>query len=75
MSSDTEKNEESSALEVRADDQRRVLHSTVAELRSKVQEEFNPRRLLRTYVAPISAAAAFCGLLLGYSFTGMFTRY
>ena len=61
-------------LEMRAADQRRRLHSSVAELRSKVQEKLDVKRTAREYVLPLSGAAALLGTLLGYGITGVFTR-
>jgi len=62
-------------LEMRAADQRRRLHSSVVELRSKVREKMNVKQVARQYVPALSGAAALFGMLLGYGFTGMFTRH
>jgi hypothetical protein len=61
-------------LEMRAADQRRRLHSSVVELRSKVREKLNVKRTARQYIPVASGAAALFGLLLGYGTAGMFTR-
>lgn len=61
-------------LEERAADQRRRLHSTAVELRSKVREKLDVKRAARQYAPVASGAAALFGMLLGYGFTGMFTR-
>jgi hypothetical protein len=62
-------------LEMRAADQRRRLHSTVVELRSKVREKLDVKQTARQYVPALSGAAALVGVLLGYGLTGMFTRH
>jgi hypothetical protein len=61
-------------LEARAADERRRLHSTVVELRSKVREKLDVKRTARQYVPVASGAAALIGMLLGYGVAGMFTR-
>ncbi len=65
-------------LEVRAADQRRRLHNSVVELRAtlrdNLREKLAVRRQVRHYLPQAAAAAAFLGLVLGYSTTGMFTR-
>ncbi len=61
-------------LEMRAADQRRRLHSSVVELRSKVREKLNVKRTARQYVPIASGAAILFGMLLGYGTAGMFTR-
>ena len=61
-------------LEKRAADQRRNLHSSVVEIRQSVKEKMDVKRNVRNHLAPASGAMAFVGLLLGYAFTGIFTR-
>ena len=61
-------------LEMKAADQRRRLHSSVVELRSKVREKLDVKRTARQYVPIASGAAALFGMLLGYGAAGMFTR-
>jgi hypothetical protein len=61
-------------LEARAADQRRRLHSTAVELRSKVREKLDVKRTARQYAPVASGAAALFGMLLGYGVAGMFTR-
>jgi hypothetical protein len=75
MSTKPQHKEPPYTLELRAADQRRRLHSSVVELRSRVQERLNPKQLGREYLLPASAVAAFLGLVLGYGLTGMFTRH
>ena len=61
-------------LENQAADQRRKLHNRVVELKSTVRENLDIRRRAREYLMPVAGAAALLGLVLGYGFTGMFTR-
>ena len=62
------------ALEVRASDTRRRLHSSVEELRWQVRERLNLKRNARQYAPAASAVAALLGLGMGYSLAGIFTR-
>lgn len=62
-------------LEERAADQRRQLHNAVVELKSNLRESLDIRRNARQYLLPAAGAAAVLGLVLGYGFTGIFTRY
>lgn len=65
-------------LEKRAAEQRRQIHNTVTELRQSVKqtvkEKLDVKPYAREYLWPAAGAMAFIGLILGYSFTGMFTR-
>ena len=61
-------------LEQRASEQRRRLHNSVAELRDSVRERLDYRRLASENVWPAAGALALVGLVLGWGFTGMFTR-
>jgi hypothetical protein len=61
-------------LEKRAADQRRNLHSSVAELRQSVREKMDVKRNVRNHLGPAAGALALAGLLLGYAVTGIFTR-
>lgn len=65
-------------LEQRADEQRRRLHYSVTELRSnvkdKVRERLDARRIARQYLWQGVGFAAIVGLAMGYRFTGFFTR-
>jgi membrane-bound lytic murein transglycosylase B len=74
MSTSPMKNEPTYTLELRAADQRRRLHSSVNELRFKVQQRLDVKRIAREYLVPASGVGAAIGLLLGYGLTGMFTR-
>lgn len=62
-------------LEVRADEQRRRLHNSVNELRAQVRDKIDVKRNAREYVWPASGVVALTGLVIGYGFAGMFTRY
>ncbi|HEV8523104.1 MAG TPA: hypothetical protein VGQ71_01285 [Terriglobales bacterium] len=61
-------------LEARAADQRRRLHNSVVELRSRLRETLDLRKAARQHLRPAAGMAALVGLFLGYAFTGMFTR-
>lgn len=55
-------------LELRAAEQRRRLHNSVAELRFQVREKLDTRRTFRRYFWPASALVGLFGLVLGYGF-------
>jgi ElaB/YqjD/DUF883 family membrane-anchored ribosome-binding protein len=65
-------------LEQRAAEQRRRLHESVVELKSTVREEvrehLDVNRYAREYFWQAAGSAAVLGLVMGYSFAGMFTR-
>jgi hypothetical protein len=65
-------------LEVRAADQRRQLHNSVVELRStlraEIRERLDVRKTARGYLPQAAGAVALMGLVMGYGFSGMFTR-
>ena len=61
-------------LELRAAEQRRRLHNSVAELRVQMREKLDLRRNARRYFWPASAVVGLCGLLMGYGFGGILTR-
>lgn len=63
------------ALELRAQEQRRRLHNSVAELRSELREKLDVRKNVREYIVPASAGVAVVGLVLGFGIAGIFTRY
>jgi hypothetical protein len=75
MSTPAAGNEPAYTLEVRAADQRRRLHSSVVELRSRLRERLDLKQNAREYLMPASALAALIGLVFGYGFAGMFTRH
>ncbi len=61
-------------LELKAAEERRVLHKSVEELKTQVREKLEPQKLAREYIVPVSLAAAFTAFLAGYGITGIFTR-
>jgi hypothetical protein len=60
-------------LELRAAEQRKRLHNSVAELRLQMRAKLDVRRNARRFFWPASAVVALCGLVLGYGFAGMIT--
>jgi hypothetical protein len=65
----------SNDLEIKAADERRRLHQTIVELRSRVHEEFDLKRRIRDRLGRACAVVALVGLGLGYSLTGLFVRH
>jgi hypothetical protein len=61
-------------LELKAADERRRLHGTLAELRSRVHEELDVKKRVRQNLGAVCAVAALLSLGIGYSITGMFVR-
>ena len=61
-------------LELRAAEERKRLQNTMIEIKSRVQETFDAKRAARKYVKPASAVGAVLGLVVGYTFAGIFTR-
>lgn len=61
-------------LELKAADERRRLHGSLAELRSRVHDELDLNNHVREHLGAACAVAAVVGLGLGYSFTGLFVR-
>lgn len=61
-------------LEKRANQQRDELRGRVVELRQTVKQKLYWKRKLREYVWPGAGAATLVGLILGFAFTGLFTR-
>ena len=62
-------------LEQRAAEQRRQLHNSVQDLRTAVRERLDVKRNIRHHFLPAAGVVGVAGLVLGYSFTGMFTRH
>jgi len=62
-------------LELKAAEERKLLHSSVVELKSIVREKTDVHRLATQYAVPASALAALMAMVVGYGFTGMFTRH
>lgn len=71
----TEQNIPPADLEVRAADQRRRLHSSVTELKDRMREQLDAKRVAREYIGVASGVAAIAAMLVGYGLTGMFTRH
>jgi hypothetical protein len=61
-------------LELKAAEERRRLHNSVAELRLQMREKLDLKRNARRYFWPASAVVGICGLVLGYGFGGVLTR-
>jgi hypothetical protein len=61
-------------LEKKAADERRRLHSSVAELRSCFNDTIDVRKNTRAHLGLVCGIAAVVGLTMGYSFTGIFVR-
>ena len=62
-------------LEQRAAEQRRQLYNSVQDLRTAVRERLDLKRNVRHHFLPAAGVVGVAGLVLGYSFTGMFTRH
>lgn len=60
-------------LELRAAEQRRRLHNSVAELRLQMRQKLDVRRNAQRYFWPASAVVGLLGLMLGYGFGGILT--
>ena len=61
-------------LELKAAEERRQLHFTAVELRSRLQESLDIDKRAREHLGMLTAAAALMGLAVGYSLTGIFVR-
>ena len=61
-------------LELKAAEERRRLHGTLAELRSRVHEELDVKKRVREHLGSACAIAALLTLGLGYSVAGIFIR-
>ena len=61
-------------LELKAAEERRRLHGTLAELRSRVHEELDVKKRVRERLGSACAIAALLSLGLGYSVAGLFVR-
>ena len=62
-------------LELRAAEQRRRLHNSVAELRTQMRSKLDITKNAREYVWPASGVVGLIGLVLGFGIAGVFTRY
>jgi hypothetical protein len=61
-------------LELKASEERKRLHTSVAELKSHVRASFNLNTQLREHIGIACAGAALLGLIAGYSVSGLFVR-
>jgi hypothetical protein len=62
-------------LELRAAEQRKRLHESVHELKSRVRENLDLKKAARTHIAPVSVGAALVSFVVGYAVAGIFTRH
>ena len=62
-------------LQMKAAEERKRLHNSVAELRSRMHEDLNVEKLVRGRLAPICAVSAAFALGAGYLITGAFVRH
>jgi hypothetical protein len=62
-------------LELKAADERRRLHGTLAELRSRVHEELDVNKRVRQNLGSVCAVVALLSLGIGYSITGLFVSH
>jgi tetrahydromethanopterin S-methyltransferase subunit F len=62
-------------LELRAAEQRKRLHSSVEELKQRVQEKLDVKRNVRRHLGLAAGAVSALGLALGYGVAGIFTRH
>jgi hypothetical protein len=62
-------------LELRANDERRRLQSSVTELKSRVRENLDLGKTARRHVWWVGGIVAVLGLMSGYAVTGLFTRH
>jgi hypothetical protein len=61
-------------LEWKAEEQRRRLHQSVEELKTRVRKNLDINQAAGEFILPLSAGAALLSLAAGYAFAGMFTR-
>ncbi len=61
-------------LELKAAEERRRLHRSLGELRSRMHEELDLKKHVRQHLGVASAVAVLAGLGLGYSIAGLFVR-
>lgn len=62
-------------LELKAAEERRRLHGTLAELRSRVHQELDVNRRVRNHLGAACAVTALISVVLGYSVAGMFVSH
>ena len=61
-------------LELKAAEERRRLHGTLAELRSRVHDELDVKKRVREHLGAACAIAALLSVGIGYSVTGLFVH-
>jgi hypothetical protein len=61
--------------ELRAAEQRKRLHSSVEELKQRVQEKLDVKRNVRRHLGLAAGAVSVLGLALGYGVAGIFARH
>lgn len=61
-------------LELKAAEERRRLHGTLAELRSRVHEELDVKKRVREHLGAACGIVVLLSLGLGYSAAGLFVR-
>ena len=62
-------------LELRAVEQRKRLHDSVSELKTRVRDKFDVQKNAREHLLAASGIASVMALLAGYGIAGMFTRH
>jgi hypothetical protein len=62
-------------LELKAAEERRRLHGTLAELRSRVHAELDVKKRVREHLGAACAISALLSLGFGYSVAGLFVRH
>ena len=61
-------------LELKAAEERRRLHGTLAELRSRVHQELDVKKRVREHLGAVCGIVGLLSLGLGYSVAGLFLR-
>jgi len=62
-------------LEVRAAEQRKRLHDSVADLKLRVRDKLDVKRNLREHLGAAAGITSLIALVAGYGIAGMFTRH
>jgi hypothetical protein len=61
-------------LELKAAEERRRIHGTLAELRSRVHDELDVKKRVREHLGAVCLIGALLSLGIGYSVAGLFVR-
>ena len=61
-------------LQLKASEDRKRLHTSVAELKSHMRDSLDVNKQLQEHLGIACAAAALLGLVAGYSVSGLFVR-